>query len=286
MAEPRPPAAARGVPAREPQRLIPVLPPRVTGRSSISVFLTSIWAFLRRELKNQFGKFHLGYFWAFADPAAAVAVFTLLHAVLRGSHAKLYGVSPIVFFVFSAVSYFLFSHCMTRAQGVCDSHRGLFNYRQIKPIDIILARTLTEAVLMLVVAAVFVLGWGWFGQPMRIQDPLLMIAGLLSLYVMGVALGLIFEVYGTVFPDMRRIFGMVMRPMIFISGLFFTMEMVPHVYRPFLYWNPVLHAVDLVRDGVIHGYTSPGSLLYVCCWALVLLFFGLSAYRRYLYRLI
>ncbi|MDP9142588.1 MAG: ABC transporter permease, partial [Pseudomonadota bacterium] len=185
-----------------------------------------------------------------------------------------------------AVAYFLFSHCVSRMQGAASSQRGLFNYRQIKPIDIILARTLTEAVMMLVVAGVFVLGWIWFGQPMRIQDPLMMFAALLLLYVLGVALGLIFEVYGTVFPDMRRIFGMAMRPMLFISGLFFSMEMVPHVYRPLLFWNPVLHAVDLVRDAVIHGYTSPGSLLYVCCCALVLLFFGLSAYRRYLYRLI
>ncbi len=265
--------------------LIPALPPRVTGRSSVSVFLTSIWAFLRRELKNQFGKFHLGYFWAVADPAAAVAVFTLLHAVIRGSHAKLYGVSPVIFFVFSAVSYFLFSHCVARAQGVCDSHRGLFNYRQIKPIDIIIARTLTESVLLLVVGMIFVLGWVWFGQPMKIQDPLMLLVGLLSLHALGIGLGLIFEVYGTVFPDMRRIFGMVMRPMLFISGAFFAMDMVPHAYRPLLFWNPVLHAVDLVRDAVIHGYTSPGSMLYVWECALVLLFFGLSAYRRYLYRL-
>lgn len=277
--------AIRGA-APAPPPLIPPLPPRVTGRSHLAVFVASVWAFLRRELKNQFGKFHLGYFWAFADPAAAVAVFTLLHAVIRGSHAKLYGASPIVFFVFGAVSYFLFSHCMSRAQGVCDSHRGLFNYRQIKPIDIIIARTLTETILMLLVAVAFVVCWKWFGQPLRIQDPLLLIVSLLALYVLGIGLGLIFEVYGTVFPDMRRVFAMAMRPMLFISGLFFTMDMVPHVYRPLLFWNPVLHAVDLVRDAVIHGYTSPGSLLYVWCAALVLLFFGLSAYRRYLYRLI
>ncbi|WP_370307117.1 ABC transporter permease [Sinimarinibacterium flocculans] len=262
------------------------LPPRRRGRSSLEVFLTSLQAFLLRELKNQFGRMRLGYFWAFAEPAAMVAVLTVLHAGIRGGHASIYGEDPVIFFVFGAVPYFLFSNCVSRAQGVCDSLKGLFNYRQIKPIDVMLARCLIDALLMAGVGLLFVVGWVWTGHPMHLEDPLRLLAALFSLFALGTALGLVFEVFGTIFTDLKRIFGIIMRPMLFISGLFFTIDMVPPEYRAFLLWNPVLHAVDQARDAVLPGYASPGSFAFV--WAVIglLLFVGLGGYRRYLYRLI
>ncbi|MES0875417.1 ABC transporter permease [Sinimarinibacterium thermocellulolyticum] len=262
------------------------LPPRRRGRSSLEVFLTSLQAFMLRELKNQFGRMRLGYFWAFAEPAAMVALLTVLHAGIRGGHASIYGESPVIFFVFGAVPYFLFSNCVSRAQGVCESLKGLFNYRQIKPIDVILARCLIDAILMSGVGLLFVAGWAWSGREIHVEDPLRLVAGLFSLFALGTALGLAFEVFGTVFIDLKRIFGLIMRPMLFISGLFFTIDMVPPEYRAFLLWNPVLHVVDQVRDAVLPGYVSPGSFAFV--WAVIglLLFIGLGGYRRFLYRLI
>ena len=262
------------------------LPPRRRGRSSLEVFLTSLQAFLLRELKNQFGRMRLGYFWALAEPAAMVAVLTVLHAGIRGKHASIYGESPVIFFVFGAVPYFLFANCVNRAQGVCDSLKGLFNYRQIKPIDVILARCLIDALMMAGVGALFIVGWLWMGRSIHIEDPLRLMVSLFALFALGTGLGLVFEVFGTVYSDLKRIFGIVMRPMLFVSGLFFTIDMIPAEYRHLLIWNPVLHAVDLVRDAVLLGYQSPASFAFV--WAVIggLWFVGLGGYRHYLYRLI
>ncbi|MEC9362820.1 MAG: ABC transporter permease [Pseudomonadota bacterium] len=252
----------------------------------MQVFLTSLHAFMLRELKNQFGRLQTGYFWAFAEPAAMVAIFTILHAVIRGGHAPLYGDSPIIFFVFGAVPYFIFTHCVQRAQGVCESLNGLFNYRQIKPVDVVLARCIIDALLLLGVTLIFLAGWVWLGEPLRIQDPLLLLASMFSLFVLGASLGLLFEVYGTVFQDLKKVFGLIMRPMLFISGVFYTIEMVPQNLRVYLLWNPALHGIDLVRDAVLHGYTSPASMSYLWLMNFVLAFSALSGYRRYLSQLI
>jgi capsular polysaccharide transport system permease protein len=266
--------------------LRPQLPNHVRGRSSLEVFLTSVHAFLLREMKNQYGRFRMGYFWALVEPGAMVAVLTILHAGLRGASTPIYGGHPVIFFVFGAVPFFLFANCVARVQGVCESHKGLFNYRQIKPIDVMLARCMIDALLMLGVLLVFLAGWLWAGYPVRIGDPLLLAAALGSLFALGLSLGLVFEVLGTVFNDLKRTFNIAMRPLFFISGLFFTIDMVPETYRPLLVWNPVLHCVDLARDAVLAGYESPASLGYVWICVAVLLFTGLASYRRYLYQLI
>jgi capsular polysaccharide transport system permease protein len=263
-----------------------MLEKRMQGRSSLEIFSTSVHAFLLREMKNQYGRFRLGYFWAFVEPGAIVAVLTVLHAGLMGAGQTIYGEHPVVFFVFGAVPFFLFANCVTRAQGVCESHKGLFNYRQIRPVDVILARCLIDALLMIGVLLTFLLGWLWLGHQLHIEDPLRLLVALGSLLVLGMSLGLVFEVLGTVFNDLKRIFNIAMRPLFFISGLFFTMEMVPEAQRALLAWNPVLHCVDHARDAVLPGYESPGSLAYVWICNAVLLFTGLASYRRYQYQLL
>jgi capsular polysaccharide transport system permease protein len=260
--------------------------PGSRGRSSSEVFLTSVHAFLLREMKNQYGRFRLGYFWAVVEPGAMVAVLTILHAGLRGASTPIYGEHPVVFFLFGAVPFFLFANCVARAQGVFESHKGLFNYRQIRPIDVILARCIIDALLMLGVLLTFLAGWWWMGRDLHIDDPLRLTAALISLFVLGMALGLVFEVLGTVFNDLKRTFNIAMRPLFFISGLFFTIDMIPESHRPLLTWNPVLHCVDIARDAVLPGYESPGSLAYAWLCVAGLLFTGLASYRRYLYQLL
>lgn len=266
--------------------LIPPLPERPLGRTSWQVFVGSMRAFLLREMMNQFGRSRLGYFWALAEPAATVAILTALHAFIRGGHHDLYGENPIVFYVFGAIPYFMYANSVSAAQGVCTSHRGLFNYRQIKPVDVVLARAVIDGLMILGVLAVFMLGWLWLGQDSPVHNPLLLLFALFSLFVFGASIGLVFEVFGTIYPDVRKIISVITRPMFFISGVFFTIEMVPPGLRNVLIWNPVLHGVDLTRDAVLVEYQSPASWQYMWGSILVLQFIGLAAYRRYLYRLI
>lgn len=270
--------------ARPP--LIPSLPPRRLGRSSWEVFLTSVGAFLLREMKDQYGRKRIGYFWALAEPAATVAIMVALHGSLTGGGVPIYQESPVVFFVFGAVPYFLFSNSLAATQGVCASRKGLFNYRQIKPIDIMLARGMIDALMMLGVLLAFLSVWWWFDKPMPQMQLLELSLALSSLFVLGLSLGLVFEVFGTVFTDLRKIFSISTRPLFFVSGAFFSMEMLPGGVGNVLGVNPVLHAVDLARGAAMAGYDSPASWTYLWGWIMLLQFIGLAAYRRYLHELI
>ena len=66
------------------------------------------------------------------------------------------------------------------------------------------------------------------------------------------------------------------RAIIFTSGIFFaTFELSP-VVRPFVTWNPVLHAVELFRYSINNKYPIPDiSLNYLMCCSMVLLGFSL-----------
>lgn len=250
------------------------------------MFGRSLWAFLLRDFRNRYGAFRLGYFWAIMEPAVNVAIMVGIHALIRGSGHPIYGDSPIWFFTLGCVPFFMFSHAVSSATNTFNSSRGLFNYRQIRPVDIVIAKALIEFLLLGVTLFLIYFGCNWFGIEVQIEDPLQFLGALLGLFWIALALGLCFEVYGTVFPELRRVFGFTLRPLFFLSGLFYTMGMVPDRYIHYLDWNPILHLIDLVRDAAMPGYDSPASGTYVALVTLGLTFIGLSAYRRYMHHLL
>lgn len=256
------------------------------GRRSTQVALRSVWAFMLREIQQQYGRFRTGYLWALLEPAATVAVLTGLHAGIRGGEANIYGEHPVIFFLFGAVPFFLFFGVVNRSQNAFQGTKGLFSYRQIKPIDLFVARAVIEALVVLIVGCVFIGLWLWWGEGLALRDPLLLLQSLALLFLLGVGVGLVYGVYGAIFTDLQRVFGITMRPMFFISGIFFTIQMVPQRYRHFVDWNPMLHAIDLARESVLPAYTSPASPGYALLCAAALIAFGLAAYRRYLPQLI
>jgi len=252
------------------------------NRSSLAIFSNSLKAFLLREIKDRFGRTRLGYFWAILDPMLSVVFFVAIHGLVRGNDKTIYGEAPLFFFTYSSIAYYMFMHTVSAQNGKLGASRGLFNYRQIRPIDVLLASAIIEFGLMVVVLGLFVLGCWLFGAPAVIDNIVGVIAASAGLLAFGFALGLAFEVHATVMPDLRRIFAVSMRPMFFISGLFFSIEMISDKYRAWLLWNPVLHLVDMMRGAALGGYESPGSWGYVIVATTAVLFIGLAGYRRHM----
>ncbi len=71
-----------------------------------------------------------------------------------------------------------------------------------------------------------------------------------------------------------------MRPMFFISGLFFTANELPAQVREILLWNPVLHAVEMVRDGWFNTYHAHYlNVSYLMLWIIGFAYAGLVLER-------
>jgi len=72
---------------------------------------------------------------------------------------------------------------------------------------------------------------------------------------------------------------MVMRPMFFISGIFFAGTMIPQQYWYVFSWNPIFHAIELSRDAFFSSYITPiGSWSYLSVCALVSFTSGLMLF--------
>lgn len=244
-----------------------------------------VQALIFRELRTRFGQYHLGYLWAFAEPLAHVAVLSAIFGIRSPTTTG--GVEFPVFLATGLIPFLLFRGVVLRAMSAVESNKALFNYRQVKPLDTLIARTLLEALVYGAVFVVFMTGAGWLGFDAAVQRPLQVLIVFVALALFGLGIGAMACVLASLLPDIAQVVPIILRPFYFISGVFFSVERVPAEYRDYLLWNPLLHAIEIVHQGYFFEVTaSYGDPLYLAWWVLGSLALGLLTFQAFRFRLV
>ncbi|AUU86882.1 ABC transporter [Leclercia sp. LSNIH1] len=249
-----------------------------TPRSSFQVLRDVTFGLLIRELKTRFGSYRLGYSWALLDPLLMIGAFSLIFGMR--SSGGFGGVPAPLFITASYLPFLFFRNVVSKMQSAVTANMGLFCYRQVTPFATFIARFILEVIIGLVVGCILVLGLLWCGINAIPNDPLLVIIIYSLLMIFSFSLGIIFCVLSNLFKEADKFLGLIMMPLMFISCVMYPLATIPAQYQHWFLWNPLVHAVELVRCGWISGYVSPNvSWTYFSGLTLVLLTFAMSCYR-------
>lgn len=259
---------------------------RQAPRRAVDVFRSVVFALFLRELQTRFGQSRLGYLWAIVEPAAQVAVLVAVFG-FASSHV-LPGVDFAVFVLLGLLPFLFFRHMISRSMDGIEANRALFGYRQVKPIDTIVARLILESVVHVVVFGVLLWVCSFLGMRIGVEDPLGIIGMGILLAMISFGMGLGCAVAGQRYRELKRVIPLVLNPLYFVSGVFFPMSLIPEKYLPLLIWNPMLHFSDLVRGYYFAAFTpsDDASLLYVVAVALASVLWGLALYRKHRFALV
>jgi capsular polysaccharide transport system permease protein len=244
----------------------------------VLVQLQVIYALLLREVKTRFGKHQWGYAWALIGPILWVGAFAWLYTLLGRLAPP--GMSMIPFLITGIVTFDVFRGTSNAATGAIGGNKGLLFYPQVRPLDLVMARAVLEGATQLVVFAILLSGVALYEGRMPIHSILTTLIGLGLATGLGASLGLVMCGLTTLSTTVERVLGMVMRPMFWFSAVFYPVDSSPSGFREILLYNPVVHAIEMVRLGWFSGYQSRHiDPWYPVLWILVLLFFGLSLER-------
>jgi len=235
-------------------------------------------ALVLREMRVRFGRSQIGYLWAIAEPTAYIFLLSALFE-FAGRHPPV-GNNMAIFFATGILPFTLFRNLGNQLAGAFNANRALMTYPIVQPVDTILARTALEIAtilfIMLIVLSVLVLGTGapLPNNLVRMGEAL----GLLSLFGFGV--GLFNAVLIDRVASWQNTFRIIMMPMLFVSGVFYSLESVPPGAREILAWNPVIHGVELFRSGYYTNFRATGlEPEYLLYCGLVVTLVALAAER-------
>lgn len=238
----------------------------------------SVWyALLMRETISRTTADRFGWFWMIAEPMAMVGLMVVIRALLMGSERLIPGAEFIPWLIVGLLGFFVFREGMMRSLGAIEANRGLFSYRQVLPVDPVIARCLVEGMIKTFILIIFIAGGVLFEVDLYPDDPLIAILDWFSLWLLGFGAGLVFSVVSCLVPEIGIIIRISLLPLMLISGVILPLNFLPHSVLEVVLYLPIVHGLENLRLSFFSGYhTLQGtSEFYLWFWALGLIALGL-----------
>lgn len=250
-----------------------------TFRKGLGSQIEVVIALILRETRTRFGRNRLGYLWAVIEPI--VVTFTFYGVLVVANRGKPEaGMGLFAFIATGALPFTLFMNTVTRVADAVSSNKAMLYYPQVRPFELVISRAALEAATFIAVFILMMAGDALVSQHLDLEEPLLVIAGMLAASALGTGLGLVFCALGQVSTIADRIRGPLLRPMFWISGIFFTAHTVPDNARDAMLLNPMLHVSEMVRAGWFTGHDARYvDFGYVLWWIAGLALVGLTLER-------
>lgn len=238
-----------------------------------------VYALYLREQMARFGRYSLGYLWALIEPVVHVVV---LSVIFYAFSKKSSGVFEFPMFVMSGIfPWLLFKNVILKSTQSISVNLPLFYFKNVKPIDVVLARAFLELNINIGCTIFLTIIFYFIGYDVGFQDFLLFLTTMFLIFIMAFGIGLFVAVAQCYKKEVFRVVNMCTRPLYLMSGVFFSINIIPENYREYLLYNPLIHAISLVREGYNESFhTNYVSIEYLAIFAFTCLFIGLFYYNN------
>ena len=247
--------------------------------AKLAIHARVVHALILREIKTRFGREQIGYIWAVIEPMLYVSIFFVLYKLTGRSNAS--GMPITLFLLTGAMPFVIFRNTLQRSMVAIQSNRPLLTFPQVTPLHLVIARALLEMATTTVAFILLVIAIASATGPVRIEDPLGVLLPFLLMGLFGFGAGAAFGALLPLFPSIGQIVPTVLlRPLFFMSGLFFTAEMLPEHLRNIAIVNPLLQMTGMIRSAFFYEYDSAYTdISYVLLFTLVVLCVGMMMQR-------
>jgi len=237
-----------------------------------------VYALVLRETRTRFGDHQMGYLWALLEPIIMILTFYILFEFADRDAPP--GMDLFTFVSTGILPYLLFSSSVSRVADSISGNRALLFYPQVRPLDLVFARMSLEFLTYGIIFLILMFSHAVWMEQFSIDSALMVLFGLILASLLGSTVGLIFCAMAQFSKVADRARGPLMRPLFWISGLFFTAHELPSGIRELALYNPVLHVVEVVRSGWFPSYKDTYvDSFYVLSWILVFTLLGLTLER-------
>ena len=237
-----------------------------------------LYALLLRESSLRMGPHRFGHLLVLTEVIWGATVLGVIRHLI-GVPAPV-GKS-VIFYMFTGMFiYILYRTLHAKVSAALEANRALLSYPVIRPVDTMLARAGLESAFQLLAFLLFYVCFFWLELAGFPAHPVELLAAIMATILLGFGLGVTGMILRSLWSVWGTIDNMIARVLFFISGIFFSVEHLPSMYRDILVWNPLVHAIEWLRYAIYPEYfTQILDREYLLTWGLVSTVFGLGMER-------
>lgn len=249
----------------------------VKKRSTLKVWGDVIFAIFLREIKSSFND-KLGIAWSVISPVAFIFMLAYIRGRMDGGET--HTIPTFFFMLFGILLVQFFLGLVGKVSEAIRKNKQLYAFRQVQPISSIIAVASFELLVKIFIIMTLAMICFFLKMDINIYDPTLVIFNFFRVWLFSTSIATLIALAICYVPEVKKIQSLAMRPMFFISGIFFSLQDIPQEYWHYLTWNPLLHAVELTRYAAYPSYGDAGvSYLYLDIFTLTSIFFALACYH-------
>ncbi|MBE5830268.1 MAG: ABC transporter permease [Butyrivibrio sp.] len=216
----------------------------LTDIKNIWTFRDMVFELTHRELRGKYKGSVLGFLWTYINPLMQILVYAFVFSqIFRSGIEK--------FHLYLIVSMFPFNFFTggviqglgsIRYQG--DLVKKVYFPRQILPIVSLTVNFVNMLISFLIIYSILLVS-GW-GIDLKLQVWLLPVMVIEYFFALGLALMLsAVEVY---FRDIEHIVTVLMMIWMYVTPMFYSIEIIPEKFLPVFYCNPMLYVIGMYQQ--------------------------------------
>lgn len=216
----------------------------ITDIKNIWNFRDMVFELTHRELRGKYKGSVLGFLWTYVNPLMQIIVYAFFFSKIMRSGIE-------AFHLYLIVSMFPFNFFTggviqglgsVRYQG--DLVKKVYFPRQILPIVSLTVNFVNLLISFGIIYSILLVS-GW-GINLRIQ--LWLIPVMLIEYVFALGLALLLAAVEVYFRDIEHIVSVLMMVWMYVTPMFYSIDIVPDEYKPIFFCNPMYYIISMYQQ--------------------------------------
>jgi ABC-type polysaccharide/polyol phosphate export permease len=238
-----------------------------------------VHALLMREVLTRFGRHNIGFLWLFVEPMLFTLGVTALWTLAKQFHGSNLPIAAFALTGYSAV--LLWRNMPARTIGAVEPNLALMYHRNVKVMDIFLARLILEAAgatISFVVLSIVFIAMGLIEPP---EDVLQVVVGWFMLAWFGFSLAVLLGALNEEYQVVEKLWNPSAYLLFPLSGAAFLVDALPVGAQQMVLYLPMVHGVEYVREGYFGSHmTAHYDLQYMAVCNTLLLLVGIAQLRK------
>jgi capsular polysaccharide transport system permease protein len=236
-----------------------------------------IGALLMREIITRYGRHNIGFMWLFVEPMMFNGGVLIMWTALGRHTATL----PIIPFVLTGYATILvWRNTMNRCGNAVEPNRALMHHRNVRVIDLMIARITLEIAGATISFIILALALGAIGFVPMPDNLFKMVSSWILLSWFAAGMGLVLGSLSIFNEIVDRIWHVASYLFLPFSGAFTMVDWIPVQFHAAILWVPTVSCVELLREGLLGpSIRAHYDISYVVVFNLILTLFGLLLVR-------
>jgi ABC-2 type transport system permease protein/capsular polysaccharide transport system permease protein len=236
-------------------------------------------ALLMREILTRYGRHNIGFLWLFVEPMTFTIGVTTLWTLTGLTHGSSL---PIVGFALTGYSsVLLWRNMPSRCIGAIQPNLSLMYHRNVKVLDVLLARLLLEAggaTISFTLLSTLLISLGWLEPP---EDLLKVMGGWLMLTWFGMSIALLLGALSEQNEIVDKLWHPASYLLFPLSGAAYMVDGLPQSVQNYALLLPMVNGVEFVREGFFGSLiVAHHDLAYMAVFNALMTVAGLSQVRK------